>query len=136
MERMRPRVLSAGAEPLLLETRSRVIESAGFDVVPCLRGIGAGERFTSEKFDAVVLGDFGDPGIRSTMIGDFRRINPQVPILVIHRFEDAFDSFSGADQTMDSLAGPETLVTLLRQMLRRHPGSTKSDDTSAANAGG
>jgi len=135
MERARPRILSAGGDLLLFETRNRVLEAAGFDVIGCLRGLGAREWYAAEQFDAVVLGCFEDPGVRRSLIDDFKRRNSRVPILVVYRFDDPSETYAGADRLMESLAGPETLISTVVQMTRFPQGKPEPNDMPAANAG-
>ena len=135
MERVRPRILSAASEPLLFETRNRVLEMAGFEVVGCLRGLGAREQFGSGKFDAVVLGCFQDLQIRRTLIADFKRLKPAVPVVVLCHVDDPQETFEQADEVMDSLSGPEKLVSTVRGLLRFRAEPEKPDDNAATISG-
>ena len=115
-----PRVLSIGSYPTAFESRNRILELAGFDVVPCFRGSGAAAKLASKSFDCVVIGD-GCISFQLELIREFRRVNPSVPIIVVHPLPECSLELEVADATIDSLAGPEALLRLLSSMMRKAP---------------
>jgi len=100
-----------------------------------MRGIGAREWFRGERFDAVVLGGFDDLGIRRSLIDEFKRQRLNVPILVVYHLDDPWETYAGADQTMESLDGPKQLISLVGQMIKFLPASATPRDAAAAHAG-
>lgn len=130
-----PRVLSIGSYPVVFETRNRILELAGFEVVPCFRGTDVLTRFVSRSFDAVVIGDTCR-SLRLEIIRDLRRANPHVPIIVVYPWAERSIDSELADAAVDSLQGPEALLRALTALVRKTPQFAVMPRARAAAARG
>ena len=115
-----PRVLCVGSYPAAFESRNRILELAGFEVVPSLRGAEALTKFAGGSFDCVVIGDSSE-AVRLELMRDLRRINPSVPIVVVYPLAESSLDSGLADAAIDSLEGPEALLGALFSVIRKVP---------------
>ncbi len=130
-----PRVLSIGSYPVVFETRNRILELAGFEVVPSFRGTDAIAKFASRSFDCVVVGD-SSSSLRLDMIRDLRHVNPHVPIIVVYPLAERSIDTQLADAAVDSLQGPEALLRVLSSIIRKVPKFAVMPKARAATARG
>jgi hypothetical protein len=129
-----PRVLCVGSYPAVFESRNRILELAGFEVVPSFRGLDAVTKFASRSFDCVVIGDSSEL-LRRKLIRDLRRINPSVPIVVVYPLAESISGNELADVAVDSLEGPETLLQTVSSVIRKVPRFAVVRRASATVAG-
>jgi DNA-binding response OmpR family regulator len=116
-----PRILSISSDMSVFDTRNRVLESAGFEIVACYRGVGAIEKFTNEAIDAVVLGDSVPTSLRLSLLKAFRATKPSVPVMVMYPVGEVTEDVLLADAANASLDGPEKLIRTLSALVRKRP---------------
>lgn len=115
----RPRILSISFDATVFDSRNRVLEFGGFEVVPCFCGIGATERFATEQIDAVLIGESLPRALRLSLIQEFRAAKPSVPIIVSYRIGEFGDDICSADAAVESLDGPERLIQTVSSLLHK-----------------
>jgi len=120
-----PRILSISSDSSVFETRNQVLVSAGFEVVGCFRGEGALEAFTRQAVDAVVIGDSLSPEGRRVLLEAFRKLRPNIPVVVIRRSGAAEEDLD-ATAVIESLDGPQRLIRVLQSLLISSPERSKS----------
>lgn len=106
-------VLAIGRDPLLLETRSQVLQGAGYTVVPELSLKKAVARFSEGDFDLVLLCHSIPAKDRELLTQLLREHTSRTPIVSVSSNLSAFDSF--ADATVES--DPKELLVGLRELL-------------------
>jgi DNA-binding response OmpR family regulator len=131
----RPRILSIGSDVAVFESRNRVLESAGFEVVPCFRGENALEAFCGEPVDVVVLCDSLAQGASSKIVQGFRAAKPAIPIVIVYRLGELSDEVFLADAAVESLDGPERLINTVASLLQKSPQSSGLPGTLKQRAG-
>ena len=131
----RPRILSIGYDITVFDSRNRVLEFAGFDVVGCFRGKGAMDRFRSEAFEAVVIGHSVPDGVRLRLVREMKRMKPGIPVVVIQRTGESGQDLIEADAVCDSLDNPELLIQKVSRLIGFPPRSVRVMATRATTAG-
>jgi len=129
-----PRILSISSDIAVFDSRNRVLESAGFQIVPCYRGVGAIEKFTIESIDAVVLGDSVPTSLRLSLLKAFRSTKPNIPIMVVYPVGEVTEDVLLADAANASLDGPAELIRTLSALVRKR-SQVKAVAKAASNAG-
>jgi CheY-like chemotaxis protein len=110
-------VLAVGRDPVLLETRSQVLQGAGYTVVPELSLKKAVVRFRDGDFDVVLL-CHSIPGVdRERLVRSIREHTSRTPIVSIATTLGQRDLF--ADATLDS--DPGELLNGLHDVLSKKP---------------
>jgi DNA-binding NtrC family response regulator len=132
MAQANPRILSISSDIAVFDSRNRVLESAGFDIVPSFCGNGALEKFTGESIDAVVLGDSLPTPLRIALFKNFRTLRPSVPIVVVYRIGEQTEDVLMADAVVESLDGPERLIEVVSTVIHKLPQTDKSSDLRRA----
>lgn len=122
----RPRILSISADRSVFDSRNRVLEFVGFDVVGCFGGTGALERFKSEMFEAVVIGHSMEPRARLQLMRDMKQCKPRIPVVLIQESGDMGDDMLQADAVCDSLDTPEHLIQTLSNLVGFVPRPVRS----------
>jgi DNA-binding NtrC family response regulator len=131
----RPRILSIGFDITVFDTRNRVLEFAGFDVVACFRGSGAMERLRSERFEAVVIGHSVPDGMRLRLLREVKRLKPQLPVVVIYKAGESGQDLVEADAVCDSLESPELLIKTVSHLIGFSAQSVRPAAARASAAG-
>ena len=108
-------VLAVGYDRLLLESRSRVLNTGGYTVVPVLSLKLAVTEFLQKNFDLIVLCHSIPTGDRECLVYLFRERSPNVPIVFVSAGFGENDPF--ADATIDS--DPNQLLLGLNEVLKR-----------------
>jgi CheY-like chemotaxis protein len=119
--------LAVGQDPVLLETRSRVLRRAGYTVVPALSVEQALQHFIAGDFDIVILCHSIPVRGRERLTYAIRRHSPNTPVVVIAGRLSALDSF--ADATVDN--DPETLLQQIPGLLHKAPEKYHSEPKRA-----
>lgn len=132
MAQASPRILSISSDITVFDSRNRVLESAGFEVVPSFCGNGALEKFTAEPLDAVVLGDSLSAPLRLALFKNFRMLRPSVPIVVVYRIGEQTEDVLLADAAVESLDGPERLIEVVSTVIHKVPQPDKLGDLRRA----
>ena len=107
-------VLAVGYNPLLLETRSQVLRSAGYTVVSVCSLKEAISRFLQGDFDLVVLCHSIPAHERERLAHIVREHTPRTPVIFVSPGFPQHDPF--ADVTIEN--DPNDLVTGLHEALR------------------
>ena len=101
--------LTVGRDPLLLETRSQVLRSAGYTVVSELSIEKAFKDFRTGDFDIVILCHSISVRNREALANAIRSHSPNTPVIVVAARLSAIDRF--ADATI-----PNDPVILLQEI--------------------
>jgi len=109
--------LAVGLDPLLLETRNRVLESAGHTIVSALSVEQGLERFVCGDFDIVILCHSIPVRERERLTYAIRRRGPKTPVVVVTTRFSAMDSF--ADAMIEN--EPEILLQEIPRILHKAP---------------
>ena len=131
----RPRILSIGYDTLVFDTRNRILEFAGFEVVGCFRGNGALDRFRSESFEAVVIGHSVPGSMRLRLVRELKRAKPRIPVLVIQEAGESGQDLIEADAVCDSLDHPDVLIKTVSRLMGFPPRSVRTIAVRATIAG-
>ena len=115
-------VLAVGRDRLLLETRSRVLQAAGYTVIPELSLKKAVSRSRDEDFDVVLLCHSIPADDRERLVRLIREHTSRKPIVSIATTLGQRDLF--ADATIES--DPDELLNGLHDVLRKKP---REEDT-------
>ncbi len=134
MANQRPLVLSIGSEITVFDSRNRVLEFAGFEVVGALEGHGALETVRDHSFDLVVIGHSMPAGSRLQILRQIKAAKPNVPILVIYEAGEAGQDIVEADAACDSLDHPERLIKTAMSLIRFAPRKERNCSARAARA--
>lgn len=126
MSSPRPRILSISADRAVFDSRNRVLEFVGFDVVGSFEGAGALERFKSEVFEAVVIGHSMPARERLRLMRDMKESKPRIPVILIQQSGDSGEDMLQADAVCDSLDSPERLIQTLSNLLGFAPRPVRS----------
>ena len=119
--------LAVGLDPLLLETRNRVLESAGHTIVSALSVEQGLERFVSGDFDIVILCHSIPVRERERLTYAIRRRSPNTPVVVITTKFSAMDSF--ADAMIEN--EPEILLQEIPRILHKAPEKHQHESKGA-----
>ncbi|HEY4679463.1 MAG TPA: hypothetical protein VIJ01_20040 [Candidatus Angelobacter sp.] len=110
-------VLAVGRDPVLLETRSQVLQAAGYTVIPELSLKKAVARFPEEDFDLVLLCHSIPVDDRERLVRLIREHTSRTPIVSIATTLGQRDLFANATIESD----PDELLNGLHNVLRRKP---------------
>ena len=108
-------VLAVGHDPVLLETRSQVLQGAGYTVIPELSLKKAVARFREGDFDLVLLCHSIPAQDRERLTQLLRQHASRTPIVSVSTNVCDLDSFADAMVGND----PGELLTGLRELLVR-----------------
>jgi CheY-like chemotaxis protein len=108
-------VLMVGRDRVLLETRSQVLRTAGFTVVPAFSPRQAIDEFMRGDFDLVLLCHSIPGDARERLVSGIREHTSRTPIVSVASFDGHFDGF--ADATVEN--DPNLLINSLREVLHR-----------------
>jgi DNA-binding response OmpR family regulator len=123
MPTQKPRIVSVGCDALVFDSRNRVLESAGFEVVPCFSGERAAEICSNENFDLLLMCDSLPQSLREMLIHLLRNEKSATPIIMIYRMGELPEDLSFADAAVESLAGPERLIETVSFCLQKPAAS-------------
>lgn len=126
-----PRILSIGSDAAVFESRNRILESVGCEIVSSFRARDALTNFVSLDLDAVLLGDLAEE-VRIELLREFRRLNPSIPVVVIYPVGERSIDVGLADAAMESLEGPECLVRTVMAVVRKSPQTSKPEQSRIA----
>ncbi|HEX3469790.1 MAG TPA: response regulator [Silvibacterium sp.] len=119
-----PLVLCIDDEALGLQIRKAVLERAGYRVLTALDGPAGLALFSDQPVDGVIL-DYFMPGMDGGQVAAaMRKHSPEVPILLLSAYINLPPEVTQiVDCTVVKGEGPEELLTKVREMLDRRPGS-------------
>lgn len=106
-------VLAVGHDPVLLETRSQVLQAAGYTVVPELSLKKAVAKFRGGDFDLVLLCHSIPTQDRERLTRLLREHTSRTPIVSVSCSVNGLDSFADATIGTD----PRELLVGLRELL-------------------
>src|SRR3954471_21287555 len=130
-----PRILSISSDAIVFQTRNRILEFAGFEVVGCFQGLGALSRFNDEPVDPVIIGHSVDAEIRLQLLRAMKQARPRVPVVMIYETGDFGEDAAEADASLESLDSPEHLIRTVSSLLGFSPQPTARAKFRAATAG-
>jgi CheY-like chemotaxis protein len=110
-------VFQAGEEPLLLDTRRRLLESLGLAVVTATGLREALERIPKFHFDLAILCHSLPIHQRQRIAAALRQVNPTVPVLLVGRGSARLIEAEGTE--IDAIVDPHParLTDTLRRLL-------------------
>ena len=114
-------VLMIGRDRLLVETRSEVLRTAGYTVIPAYTGRQAIEEFARGNFEVVLLCHSIPADGREQLASILREHKSRTPIVCVGCFDGQFDAF--ADATIES--DPKELIHSLRYVLYRNKSGAR-----------
>jgi CheY-like chemotaxis protein len=118
-------VLAVGYDPVLLETRSQVLEGAGYTVVVIRSLKRAVTEFLEGDFDLIVLCHSIPQDDRQRFADLIRGHSPRTPIAFVSSSLGQYDA--SADLTIES--NPTDLLSGLRELLSRNQKRLHDRDT-------
>src|SRR5438270_4503175 len=110
-------VLMVGQDRVLTETRSQVLRTAGYIVVPAFTPRQAIDEFVQGDFDLVLLCHSIPEDTRERLVDVLRKHTSRTPIISVASFEGQFDGFADATIAND----PNLLVASLRKISHQGP---------------
>lgn len=122
-------VLMVGQDRILTETRSQVLRTAGYVVVPAFTLRQAMDEFLQGDFDLVLLCHSIPEDARERLVDVLREHTSRTPIVSIASFAGQLDGF--ADATIET--DPTLLVASLHKIIcRDRDNSAAGQDRAAA----
>ena len=121
-------ILSVDDEPLIVYTRQKILECAGYDVLSAADGEQALRVFSeySGCVDLVLL-DYMMPGRNGGLVArEMKAIRAQVPIILVSASEVPRQILSCFDCRVDKGEGPATLLATISRMLADQPAPIRS----------
>lgn len=112
-------VLMIGRDRVLVETRSQVLRTAGYTVVPAFTPQQAIDEFVKGDFDLVLLCHSIPGDARERLVSVIREHTSRTPIVSVASFDGQLDGF--ADATIEN--DPNLLIDSLREVLHRNGNS-------------
>jgi CheY-like chemotaxis protein len=122
---VKPVILSIDEEPLVLHTRTLVLQSAGFGVLPASTAPEALQLFHRGAVDAVLLGHNLPEIDGRELVARMKSAKPDVPILMLvfeHTLQQA--DFPGVEVFPMKDDGPRALIRTLRELLASSQSAT------------
>jgi CheY-like chemotaxis protein len=113
-------VLMVGRDRVLVETRSQVLRTAGYIVVPAYTPRQAIDEFVRGDFDLVLLCHSMPEDARERLVSVIREHTSRTPIVSVASFDGQFDGF--ADATIEN--DPNLLIDSLRKIVSRNSDSS------------
>lgn len=113
-------VLMVGRDRVLAETRSQVLRTAGYIVVPAFNPQQAIDEFLRGDFDLVLLCHSIPADTRKRLVSVLREHTSRIPIVSVASFDDQFDGV--ADATIEN--DPYLLINGLREVLHQRKGNS------------
>jgi hypothetical protein len=104
---------------VLVETRSQVLRTAGYIVIPAFTPRQAIDEFARGDFDLVLLCHSIPGDIRERLVNIIRAHTSRTPIVSVASFNGQYDDF--ADATIEN--DPNLLLDSLTEVLRRRNGN-------------
>ncbi len=121
-------VLAVGLDPVLLVTRSQVLQTAGYTVISVCSLTEAITRFVQGDFDLVLLCHSIPAQDRERLASLIREHTSLTPIIFVS--PNFFERERLADATIEN--DPNNLVTGLREVLRSSGERLNAEDGHAA----
>lgn len=110
-------ILCVDDEPIALLIRQRVLEKAGYEVIPASSVNQALEILDTRLVD-LVLTDFLMPGkTGAELAGEVKRRKPDIPVVMISGVHEIPDGLA-ADLFLNKLEGPVYLCERIREVLQ------------------
>jgi DNA-binding response OmpR family regulator len=119
--------LAVGRDPLLLETRSQVLRSAGYTVVSELSLEQSLQHFRNRDFDIVILCHSIPVRDRELLTSALHNHSPRTPVIVVSSRSSALDRF--ADATVEN--DPSMLLEDLARLLCKPPQTYQREGRQA-----
>jgi CheY-like chemotaxis protein len=120
-------ILMVGRDRVLAETRSQVLRTAGYIVIPAFSPRQAIDEFLRGDFDLVLLCHSIPGDARERLVGLLREHTSRTPIVSVASFDGHFDGF--ADATIES--DPNLLINSLREVLHRGKSNSGGEQPQA-----
>jgi DNA-binding response OmpR family regulator len=121
-------VLMVGRDRVLVETRSQVLRTSGYVVVPAFTLGQAMDEFLQGDFDLVLLCHSIPENARERLVDVLRKHTSRTPIVSVASFEGQFDAF--ADATIEN--DPTLLIASLRKIVTRNRDSSGGEQKRVA----
>jgi DNA-binding response OmpR family regulator len=123
---VKPVILSIDEEPLVLHTRTLVLQSAGFGVLPASTAPEGLQLFHRGAVDAVLLGHNLPEIDGRELVARMKSAKPDVPILmlVVEHSMPQVNEFPVVDVLTLKDDGPRALIKTLRELLASSQSAT------------
>lgn len=111
-------ILCVDDEPVSLIVRTRVLEKAGYEVIPASSAAEALEALQLHSVD-LVLTDLLMPGMNGAELArEVKKKNPSLPVVLFSGVNQPPPEGSGADLFVSKLEGPVFLCEKVAEVLR------------------
>lgn len=131
----KPKILPISIDTAAFESRNRVLEFAGFEVVGSFQFRVGLDQSKSEHFDVVIIGDSLPGDWRLQLLRQLKQVKPGVPVVVVHQTGDCGQDVIEADANFESLDGPERLIEIVYSVVGFSPRASTKSQHRAASAG-
>jgi len=113
------KILCIDDESAALNTRKRVLETAGHQVQTARSGEAGIRLFRSDSFDLVLL-DYWMPGMNGIATArQVKRLNPSVPMIILSGLSQLPDETIGVvDRWILKDTGPQFLLNSIKDLLK------------------
>jgi PAS domain S-box-containing protein len=111
------RILCVDDEPAALRLRAQILEHAGHTIVSATTGDEALKLFQSQQFDLVVSDHVLGRGTGTQLASEFRRLKPDVPILILSGTTEIPHDIGHADAFLSKLEGPRVFLEKVSDLL-------------------
>ena len=110
-----PRILIVGHDPLLVETRSAILQNSGLRAIGASSAAEAARISRREEFDALVLCHELSQQDKQMVMQEARRRKPRSKVIALYSITPS--EASGADLAVDSHDGPEAFLEAVHSIL-------------------
>lgn len=124
---MRKRILSISYDRALLQTRSMLLEEAGFEVVSASSFRQAFELCRAGEFDLLIIGHSIPPRDKASLIASARH-GSKAPVLSIRT--DTEPPAPGADFSVFGLEGPKILLEAVNEAFAKSVEKKQTERTA------
>lgn len=121
---MRRKILSIGAEPSLQISRKMILEQAGFIVVSAADIQEGLAQCDDNKFGLFLVCQSVPEHEKTVLTRALREKCPGIPILEMHSHDTP--RLLGADYTVETVDGPETLVLMVQRIFEKARAASAS----------
>jgi len=128
-------ILSVDDEPRLLQTREKLLQFAGYEVLSAANGEKALEIFAAHPVDLVLL-DFRMPGMDGGIVAQqMKRRKPLVPVVMVSANQVPKETLSCVDGFIVKGQRPDVLLAQIKPLLASGRRAVQKIDSTYAEIG-
>ena len=126
-------ILSVDDEPKLLQTREKLLQCVGYEVLSAASGKEALEMFAAHPVDLVLL-DFRMPSMDGGIVAQqMKRRKPLVPVVIVSANDVPKETLSWVDGFIVKGQRPDVLLEQIKPLLAYQPCSSGGHIPAAAD---